>query len=747
MVNSCFIYYIVSTEGGSWKGITCDGISVGGPLLPSAPIYTECIVGVSLDLYNGVVLDSTFCGEVLETPTPTPTHTSTPINSPTSTPTPTNTPTISLTPSNTPTISVTPSPTSVSCTSGLTEGNYYYTDCCGNFIQGQGQVLVILDSTQPYFNVSPFFNIVSYACPTPTVTPTSTVTPTPTNTSTPLTSPTSTPTSTPTPTVTCSLSPVYTLVNPCKPFTLFDMGVECRVINAPSTPTSFDGILSLIVTGGTPPYSFYWSSGDRTQTLYNIPAGDYEVLVVDFYGDYSATTVCSILGPTSTPTPTVTQTQTPTPTFVSPTLCLTVNTVISGNPIYNQFTFLPIPSVLSAPTRPAWFSSTFSMTLNWNTTLSRWEISNWPYGGTPMSNTQALIPVSGWVLGGSQSQQSVLSMNVGACPETLPLKVDLTINNSSCQGTANCNGSVVVNALGGVPPYYFSIDSVTQQTSNIFNNLCPGTMNLTVNDSSGNTYSQNVTITSTNNPITYTTSIVVDRIDVVNTNTKVAYWQVKIEPPIPQGGPEISMELYFNSTGIIQGPFFNNSVSQTALIESVNTVSKNGNSINVPIANYSNVLSDRPNCSPQQQQTSLGYQIVPITVTYGDVVTGSSTSSVFVTNPVVATNSCVSTAIQSILVNTRDTSIVSCSCCSVVSDNTPRGINNHTVVGAINQPTCTQYRITPSGPGIVSVRFLICGGAITTQTFSQVSTFCAITGTPEIVLGQGIIANLGICTQ
>jgi hypothetical protein len=38
------------------------------------------------------------------------------------------------------------------------------------------------------------------------------------------------------------------------------MGVSCSVLKQPSTATSFDGILTLRVTGGTSPYSYFWAN-------------------------------------------------------------------------------------------------------------------------------------------------------------------------------------------------------------------------------------------------------------------------------------------------------------------------------------------------------------------------------------------------------------------------------------------------------------------------------------------------------
>ena len=170
----------------------------------------------------------------------------------------------------------TPSVTPIFCGSGVTTGSYYYTDCCGNFIEGaNANVIVTMDYTRPSNGITKLNVIYSTICPTPTPTKTPTQTPTYTPT------PSVTPTYTPTPTTTITQSPTpsnaaaYRLKNDCDVFTLFDMGIRCQVLKQPSSNGTFDGILTLRVTGGTAPYSYYWTGGQRTQTLRNIPAGNY----------------------------------------------------------------------------------------------------------------------------------------------------------------------------------------------------------------------------------------------------------------------------------------------------------------------------------------------------------------------------------------------------------------------------------------------------------------------------------------
>ena len=195
----------------------------------------------------------------------------------------------------TPTPTTTPSPTPILCGSGITTGNYYYTDCCGNFQEGYGlEELVSLNYSLPYAGVNILNVPASTVCPTPTTTPTPTVTPTNTASNTP--TPTITPTSTHTPTVTPTPSreAVFTTKNDCDVITLFPLGVECSGIN-PTGPDTLDGKLFLKITGGTSPYNITWEGGQKTPYLFNLGGGFYNVTVVDYWGDYSAITIVNSL--------------------------------------------------------------------------------------------------------------------------------------------------------------------------------------------------------------------------------------------------------------------------------------------------------------------------------------------------------------------------------------------------------------------------------------------------------------------
>lgn len=725
MVSVCKCYYIyvpesVQTDNGSplliWQKL-CDGYAVAsvwnGAILSymdgTAAVYELCLdstygVYFSYD-FAGPLLDPlTFPGVILNqlgdcniqfdcytppTPTPTITTSQTPSNTPTKTPTQTQTPTNTKTPTqtptqtNTPTITKTPtqtpSATPLVCGSGITEDvGYVYYDCCGNFVEGtESKKIVSLDYTQPYFGVVLLNVPASETCGTPTPTPTPTTTPT--NTSTPTTTPTPTPTLTQTPTasyiIPCPPEPTY--VNDCQVFTLFDMGVECNIIQQPSA-NGFDGILSVNVTGGTSPYTFYWNTGERTQTITNLPYGNYTVLVVDYWGDYSATTVCSLVPPTPSITPSQTQTPTPTPTLVVPNLCLTFT---GPNSEILQLTFVPSGSENGKPT---WYNYSNGFSIYWNSLAmpNRWEITNWSFEGTPISTNQGLIPSSGWSFIGTPGTYTLINSNSGDCPEVPPLSYTFQVTNATC--TETCNGSIVVNPSGGQAPYTYSIDGINFQSSNIFNNLCPSTFGLVVKDSLNNISSTTV-IVEAGNQVFFTLSLNVLNTQNISQNLIKVDWELVISPTLPLGLGLIG-DVNINVQQIKQGPYFSDDPDATMVITATNNVSLNGVNLGLtsstpitqPILSTCNsALID----SQETLYTEVASDVLLLNLIGNNtILTGSSISFVNVTNPVIA-NNCISTATQNISIYLNNFRVFNNPCASLEVDSTPIGIFNHTSSG------------------------------------------------------------------
>lgn len=123
--------------------------------------------------------------------------------------------------------------------------------------------------------------------------------------------------------------------NECGVITIFPMTLEC-VSTSPSTLESNDGMVSVSITGGTPPYKYTWEgigigNDSHAPAIDNVPVGDYTVTVVDYWGDFTATTTCILTAKTdcnfvgiisefTPPTPTPTPTMTPTPSSI-PSRC------------------------------------------------------------------------------------------------------------------------------------------------------------------------------------------------------------------------------------------------------------------------------------------------------------------------------------------------------------------------------------------------------------------------------------------
>jgi hypothetical protein len=56
-----------------------------------------------------------------------------------------------------------------------------------------------------------------------------------------------------------------------------------------------------------------------------------------------------------------------------------------------------------------------------------------------------MIPIAGWSIVGGLTTYSV-TMTQGNCPANIPLQVNLTVDNNTCNNTVNCDGTITVNA-------------------------------------------------------------------------------------------------------------------------------------------------------------------------------------------------------------------------------------------------------------------------------------------------------------
>jgi hypothetical protein len=583
------------------------------------------------------------------------------------------------------------------CGLGAIKGfsEYYYTDCCGNFISGVNtgstDLVVSLDYTLSYAGVGPLNLPTSTLCPTPT--PTKTPTQTPTNTATPTVTPTNTQTPTPsiTPSITPSKTPVTRLQNNCDVVTLFDMGITCNPIQQPSSNTSLDGILSVNVTGGTAPYSYFWDGIGGSQTLNGVSQGDYEVTVIDYYGDYTASTICSLFGPT--PSPTTTSTPTPTPTL--PIQCVELCMIIEKF----EEAIGPIRFECDGEIngRFRWVSNTIqpAIYIIWSSTNNRWTVYEDNQGIVPFtvqesiisSDVNSLIPVSGWSYFGGIASGNI-TVTTGLCPTFSPLLLTLSKNDNSCQGSQNCDGSISVLAQGGLAPYLYSINGgLTTQSTPIFNNLCVGNYTVTVYDNNGSQQSSSIEIGFSSSPVTYQLSVVDFGTPIVGgtpnlSNTLTKYYKIQSNPPIPVG-VSVTFNLTLSNSKTYDGPG-NGTIDNTLVITKNNIVLTPTFVPNIP------VVTGRPDCSPNLRTGTTQTNSITLTMTYNDDILITENSNLILTNPTGSTQTnCTTTLSQRITSNITELEIIGNNCSSAVGSSRTVLENSITYV-PITTPTPTE---------------------------------------------------------
>ena len=291
---------------------------------------------------------------------------------------------------------------------------------------------------------------------------------------------------------------------------------------ATSCPLSTDGTITVTPTGGTPPYSYSLDGGPSqlSNIFLNVPPGTHTVVFTDAMGCTGSVTVTVAAG--STPlTATITTTPTSCPTVNNGTITVTPT---SGTPAYQYSLdggpFQPgnVFNNLAAGAHTVMVKDLFGCTGTFpvNVVMGSGLTSTIAFSNPPCNNvndgTITITPTSGtppfqYSLNGGPNQPTNIFSGLapglytinftdalgctGNNSVTLTTNPPITATSTNtmplCNGASN--GTLTINASGGMPPYKYSIDGgVTFQVSAVFNGLSAGNYNIIVKDSLGCVY-------------------------------------------------------------------------------------------------------------------------------------------------------------------------------------------------------------------------------------------------------------------
>jgi gliding motility-associated-like protein len=295
---------------------------------------------------------------------------------------------------------------------------------------------------------------------------------------------------------------------------------------------SCNGSATVIVSGGTAPYSYNWNTipAQNTQSISNLCAGQYIVTVTDANN-------CTI-------TDTVVITEPfaiiPNETLTNPGcgICdgsITLNPTGGTAPYsynWSNGAVTPVVNNLCAGSYTVDITDATGCTLNYTIALSSVNAPVLTINSTDVScnnacDGQITVSATGgnspysyvWTPGNQTTQTitgqcaGIYSVNVTDAANCVAVAID-TINEPDailanitgydvlCNG--DCNGSAVSVTLGGTPPYSYSWNDPNNQTTDSIIGLCAGMVQVTITDNNGCSVKDSVLI---NQPSAITLSV------------------------------------------------------------------------------------------------------------------------------------------------------------------------------------------------------------------------------------------------
>ncbi len=209
----------------------------------------------------------------------------------------------------------------------------------------------------------------------------------------------------------------------------------------PSCHGKTDGNIRISPTNGTPPYQYDWSTGANTATLFELGAGQYEVVISDA-NNCKDSIVVDLMNPEA---PVTSATVNHPRCFGDSNGNISLNTTGGSSPYTYKWS-----DGVDGPERDSLSAGSYMV-----------------------------------IIADDQACEDTLDINLEN-PEQLAGEA-ITIN-PVCEGVDN--GSIELSVTGGIPPYSFTWSN--GNTSNVLSNLGPGTYTIEIKDSAACTDSLNV---------------------------------------------------------------------------------------------------------------------------------------------------------------------------------------------------------------------------------------------------------------
>jgi hypothetical protein len=260
----------------------------------------------------------------------------------------------------------------------------------------------------------------------------------------------------------------YLLGNECEPIVLYPMGVICSTTSSQSP--AGNGTATLIISGGTPPYLTTWSNGQSGPTLTQLLPGEYTATTTDYYYDFTAVTVCLVLGPSNLMSNFVLTTLPP-----EPKLCV----IITIDGVDNQYQFNDAQRLING--KPTWEDNSGTYSIYWFNDVNQpyWYIQGF-YGESYkiLNYNPSSPPTTGWGVVGSTYSTITVRVFQGLCyggdvcaffdnPSECGEDNFELIYNGEFNGQSSWTGQLPCGEVGDDWLLYFNTETTQWETSGV----------------------------------------------------------------------------------------------------------------------------------------------------------------------------------------------------------------------------------------------------------------------------------------